>query len=88
MADNPIGEDQLVPRGQSFELPSERVATDLRRRIEAGEFEPGQALPSVTELAAEYGVARATVSKALHALVADGLVVTRPRWGAFVAERH
>lgn len=76
-----------MPRGQSFELPSERVANDLRRRIEAGEFQPGQALPSVTELAEQYKVARATVSKALRTLVADGLVVTRPRWGAFVAER-
>jgi DNA-binding GntR family transcriptional regulator len=37
-------------------------------------------------LSQAYSVSRATVSKALRALVAEGLVVTRHGWGTFVAE--
>ncbi|HWG64208.1 MAG TPA: winged helix-turn-helix domain-containing protein [Streptosporangiaceae bacterium] len=70
---------------KAHELPSERVARDLRERIQRGEFSSGDPLPPVTELAESYGVARATVAKALRVLVDDGLVVTRPRWGTFVA---
>jgi len=72
-----------VPRSQ--ELPRARVEADLRRRIESGEWQSGEALPGVPALAAEYGVARATVSRALHALAADGLVNIVPRWGTFRA---
>jgi GntR family transcriptional regulator, transcriptional repressor for pyruvate dehydrogenase complex len=68
------------------ELPSERVANDLRRKIKNGEWQRGEALPSVTELCEHYGVSRATVGKALAVLSAEGLIVTRHRWGTFVAE--
>jgi GntR family transcriptional regulator len=72
---------------RSSELPSERVAADLRRRIAAGEWQPGEQIPSVSQLATAYGVSRTTVQKAVRALVADGLVVTRHGWGVFVVER-
>jgi DNA-binding GntR family transcriptional regulator len=61
------------------------VEADLRHRIAAGEWESGQALPSVPKLADHYGVARATVSRAIHALAEDGLVRIVPRWGTFRA---
>jgi len=67
------------------ELPRARVEADLRRRIEAGEWRSGQALPSVPALADHYGVARATVSRAIHALADAGLVRIVPRWGTFRA---
>ena len=70
---------------RSPELPRDRVEADLRRRIVAGEWKPGQALPSVPALADHYGVARATVSRAIHALAEDGLVQIVPRWGTFRA---
>jgi DNA-binding GntR family transcriptional regulator len=72
-----------VPR--SHELPSERVTADLRARITAGEWQPGEAVPTVSELAASYGVSRATVAKAVRVLVDEGLLVTRARWGTFVS---
>jgi GntR family transcriptional regulator len=71
-----------VPR--AHELPSERVTADLRARIAAREWQPGEALPTVSELAASYGVSRATVAKAVRVLVDDGLLVTRARWGTFL----
>ena len=72
-----------MPR--SHELPSERVTADLRARIAANEWRPGEALPTVSELAARYGVSRATVAKAIRVLVGEGLLVTRARWGTFVS---
>lgn len=67
-------------------LPSERVAADLRRRLAAGEWAPGSALPSVTELAERYGVARATIAKVIKELATEGRLVTRERWGVFVPD--
>jgi GntR family transcriptional regulator len=58
---------------------------DLRRRCSAGEWEPGERLPAVAELAQHYGVARNTVIKAPRRLVEGGLVEIGPNWGAFRA---
>jgi DNA-binding GntR family transcriptional regulator len=62
-------------------LPSRRVLTDLRARIEAGEWEAGDHMPSARELAVHYGVSTRTVAKAYAALAAEGLVVVTPSWG-------
>lgn len=64
-------------------MPSRRVERDLRRRIAAGEWAPGQALPAIAALAGEYGVSRATVAKALHRIAGDGEVEVIPQWGVF-----
>jgi DNA-binding GntR family transcriptional regulator len=63
------------------------VANELRARINSGEWNPGEALPTVAELAKSYAVSTASVSKALAVLRDEGLIVTRPRWGTFVADR-
>jgi GntR family transcriptional regulator len=78
-----VGNDHDVPRSE--ELPSVRVEADLRRRLEAGEWATGEALPSVAELASHYGVARGTVAKALRRIADDGLVRIVPAWGTFRA---
>ena len=70
---------------RSPELPSERVAADLRRRIQAGEWKPGEQIPSVARLAGHYGVSHATAQKVIRILSAEGLVVARQGWGTFVA---
>jgi GntR family transcriptional regulator len=62
-----------------------RVESDLRRRAAADEWATGEALPSVAELAAHYGVARGTVAKALRRMADDGLVRIVPAWGTFRA---
>lgn len=77
------GNDQDVPRGP--ERPSEIVAADLRRRIAAGEWEPGEALPTVAVLAEHYDVSKATVTRTLRVLADEGLVRVVPRWGTFRA---
>jgi DNA-binding GntR family transcriptional regulator len=67
------------------QLPSQRVIADLRRRIEAGEWQPGEQLPPVGALAEHYAVARRTVTKALRQLSDDGLLTVLPNWGTFRA---
>lgn len=73
----------MPPR--SPELPSARVTEDLRRRLESGEWETGEALPSVGKLADHYSASRTTIGKALKVLESDGLVTIVPRWGTFKA---
>lgn len=75
------GNDQDVPRGP--ERPSEIVAADLRRRLAAGEWQPGEALPTVALLAQHYQVSKATVTRTLRILAGEGLVNVVPRWGTF-----
>lgn len=60
------------------------IAADLRRRIASGEWTNGDRLPSEHQLAAEYGVSRATIRTALQDLESRGLTVTRRGIGTFV----
>jgi GntR family transcriptional regulator len=55
------------------------IADELRRMIGAGEF--GHLLPSESELAAEHGVSRVTVRKALAELKREGVVDSRQGFG-------
>jgi DNA-binding transcriptional MocR family regulator len=59
------------------------LATSLRRDL--GRYSPDEKLPSSRELVARYQVSPVTVSRAIAALVAEGLVVSRPGAGVFRA---
>ncbi|RBM23929.1 PLP-dependent aminotransferase family protein [Streptomyces sp. PT12] len=61
-----------------------RLAASLREELKR--YPAGGKLPSSREVMARYGVGPGTVARALAALVAEGLVVTRPGAGAFRAE--
>jgi DNA-binding GntR family transcriptional regulator len=62
-----------------------RVERELRARLEAGVWEPGQQLPPVAELAAEMGVGHGTVARTLAKLADEGLLTIVPRYGVFRA---
>jgi GntR family transcriptional regulator len=53
--------------------------------LDAGEWKPGEVIPSETELAARYGVSQGTVRKAIDELAAENIVVRRQGKGTFVA---
>jgi DNA-binding GntR family transcriptional regulator len=72
-----------LPRGIGYIW--QRLADDLRQRIEAGEWEYGDRLPSRDDLAADYGVGERTVRHALQAL--PGHVEVLPAKGAYVTWR-
>ena len=80
----PVRDHEYVPgRERERELPSRRVEADMRRRLDAGEWDHGQALPPVSALATGYGVSRNTVAKALRVLADEGLIEVVPNWGTF-----
>lgn len=62
------------------------IADRLRERIAAGEFSPGNQLPTGRELADEYKVAPNTVLSAIRQLRDEGVVYSRQGRGSFVKE--
>jgi len=56
------------------------------RRIRARIWPPGARLPNEADLAREFGVARATVNRALQSLADSGLIERRRRAGSHVTE--
>jgi DNA-binding FadR family transcriptional regulator len=62
------------------------VADDLERRILAGEFRPGDHLPSERELCSQYGVSRPVIREVLAGLVETGFIEVHPGRGSYVRE--
>jgi len=65
---------------------TEKVSRQLREKIIAGKYKPGQKLPSERMLEQEYGVSRITVNRAMAMLNAQGVLERRRGIGSFVAE--
>ena len=68
------------------EIPYLAVVSALRERLDAGEWLPGEQMPSTTVLAAEYKVSRTTAARALRVLADEGRVTIVRNWGTFVAD--
>ena len=66
------------------EFPHRQIATQLRIRIHRGDWAPGERLPSIPAIAAQYGVAKQTVQRTIDQLRVEGLLITRPGSGTFV----
>jgi GntR family transcriptional regulator len=62
-----------------------RVQIALTRKLAAGEWKPGGAIPSETRLAREFGVSIGTIRKAVDELVAGNILVRQQGRGTFVA---
>ena len=60
------------------------VEGSLRKRIAAGEWAATGRLPAERELAAEYGVARNTLRRAVEAIANDGTIERHVGRGTFV----
>jgi GntR family histidine utilization transcriptional repressor len=59
----------------------------LEEQIMSGAWQPGRRIPAEHELLKQYNCSRMTVSKALSALAAAGLIIRKRRAGTFVAPR-
>jgi GntR family transcriptional regulator len=57
----------------------------IRTRIERGVYGPGERVPSVRDLADEFGIALNTGQKVMKRLRLDGRVCTVPGMGSYVA---
>jgi DNA-binding transcriptional regulator YhcF (GntR family) len=76
-----------VIRREGPVAPWRQIAQIYRDKIESGELQAGDRVPSIRTLAQEYEVAATTAQKVIEALRDEGLIVTSPM-GAFVAERR
>ncbi|WP_347267639.1 UTRA domain-containing protein [Paracoccus sp. (in: a-proteobacteria)] len=63
---------------------AQAISSEVRRRIVDREWRQGDRIPDEAELAIEFGVARATVNKALQLLADEGLLERRRRAGTHV----
>lgn len=64
---------------------AERVSESILKRIVAGEFKPGDKLPSERELGEQFGVSRTVVREAVRGLTGRGVVAVRAGSGLRVA---
>lgn len=67
--------------------PYIKIAASIRAAILSGEFEPGTQLPIGKELAAFFGVVRATVASAIRVLQDEGFVRSVTGSGVYVNSR-
>jgi len=62
-----------------------QIREQLRHQILNGDLQPGDLVPSETQLCADCGVSRMTARMALTQLANEGLIVRKPGKGTFVA---
>ena len=74
-----------VPDAPLFSPLYRQIASLITRSLQAGEWKPGEAIPSELDLAARYKVSQGTVRKAIDDLAASNLLVRRQGKGTFVA---
>jgi DNA-binding transcriptional regulator YhcF (GntR family) len=65
-----------------------QLVGQIKQRIVAGVFPPGERLPSVRDLATDAGVNPNTMQRALQELERNGLVFSQRTAGRFVTEDH
>lgn len=65
-----------------------QIRERLLASLQAGEWRPGEPIPSEIELAARFGVSQGTVRKAIDELAAENLLVRRQGRGTFVASHQ
>jgi DNA-binding transcriptional MocR family regulator len=78
-------DDSAMPRVSKAPSSTDRVYAELKRHI-AEELRSGDRLPTTRSLVSRFQVSPITVQHALTRLTQEGLVLTRPGHGAFVAE--
>lgn len=69
----------------------QQIKALILQSLQAGEWKPGEAIPSEMDLAARYRVSQGTVRKAIDELAAENLVMRRQGKGTYVsthAEQH
>ncbi|WP_339824519.1 GntR family transcriptional regulator [uncultured Arenimonas sp.] len=65
----------------------QQIADQITAKVMAGDWAPGQSLPSIRELAAASHVSVITVRRAYEELERAGVIATRQGKGSVVAER-
>ncbi len=77
-----------VEQSASFSPLYQQIKELLLESLQAGEWQPGQPIPSEMDLAERYKVSQGTVRKAIDALAAENVVVRHQGKGTFVASHR
>ena len=80
-----MADPALAPPTPSFLPLYQQIKDLLTRSLQAGEWRPGEIIPSEVELAARFKVSQGTVRKAIDELATENLLVRRQGKGTFVA---
>jgi GntR family transcriptional regulator len=83
--------DAAASATPAFSPLYQQIKSLILQSLQAGEWKPGEAIPSEMDLAARFRVSQGTVRKAIDELAAENLVVRRQGKGTFVAthsEQH
>lgn len=62
-----------------------QIKSLILQALESGEWRPGEAIPSETELAGRFNVSQGTVRKAIDEMAAENLLIRRQGKGTYVA---
>ena len=77
-----------VEQAANFSPLYQQIKDLLLESLQAGEWQPGQPIPSEMDLAERYKVSQGTVRKAIDALAAENVVVRHQGKGTFVASHR
>jgi GntR family transcriptional regulator len=79
------GADAPLSATPAFSPLYQQIKVLILQSLQAGEWKPGESIPSEMDLAARFRVSQGTVRKAIDELAAENLVVRRQGKGTFVA---
>jgi GntR family transcriptional regulator len=77
--------DIAVAATPAFSPLYQQIKALILQSLQAGEWKPGESIPSEMDLAARFRVSQGTVRKAIDELAAENLVVRRQGKGTYVA---
>lgn len=77
-----------TPASAAFRPLYRQIKDLLVQALDRGDWKPGEAIPSETELALRFQVSQGTVRKAVDELAAENLLLRRQGKGTFVSTHH
>ncbi len=75
----------MAQESPTFSPLYQQIKNLIVQGLEAGEWRPGEAIPSEAELAVRFRVSQGTVRKAVDEMAAENLLIRRQGKGTFVA---
>jgi len=63
-----------------------QIIDQVRHKVAIGDWPPGTEMPSIRQLAADLSISVITVKRAYQDLEQEGVILTQPGRGSFVAE--
>src|SRR5678809_967842 len=80
--------EAAAPAAPAFSPLYRQIKTLILQGLQAGEWKPGEAIPSEMELAARFRVSQGTVRKAIDELASEHILMRRQGKGTFVASHN